>query len=234
MHRIQPLLVSRLGPGLPAVLHGIRGRGAGGKAHEQRSMQGHLMSSIQKSRIEIDSRQWSGFFDEIRTESDRGAAILASVWIEYLLEQKLKTLFTKGNSATRRKLFDHGPFSTFASKTLAAHCLGWIDSDTYHDVILVRKIRNLFAHELHGMNLESPKVQQFVDQFKTPSRYYYDWDELRAAATADGTGVIIFTGEPPTDVGDALEIQRYRYLWIVSLLVAEVSASLGIAIRMQK
>ena len=192
------------------------------------------MSSNHKSRIEIDSRQWSGFFDELRSESDRGAAILASVWIENLLERKLRTMFAKGNSATRRKLFENGPFSAFSSKTLAAHCLGWIDSDTFHDINLVRKIRNLFAHELHGMDLESPKVRRLIDQFKTPSRYYYDWDELRAAATADGTGVIIYTGEPPADVGDALDIQRLRYQLIVSVLVTELSASLGLAIRVQK
>ena len=192
------------------------------------------MSSNQKSRIEVDSGQWSRFFDELRLESDRGATILASVWIEKLLERKLRAMFAKGNSATQRKLFDNGPFSNLFSKTLAAHGLGWIDSDTFHDINLIRKIRNLFAHELHGLDLESRKVQQLIDQFKTPSRYYYDWDELRAAATADGTDVIIFTREPQTDVGSALEIQRLKYLWIVSLLVAEVSTSLDLAIRMQK
>ena len=100
------------------------------------------MTSTRNSRIEIDSKQWSGFFDELRSESDRGGTILAGVWIDNLLERKLRALFTEGNSDTRSKLFDiNGPFSGFSSKILAAYTLGWIDSDIYHDIDLVRRIR---------------------------------------------------------------------------------------------
>ena len=193
------------------------------------------MTSNRKSRIEIDSKQWSGFFNELRSESDRGATILASVWIDHLIERKLRTLFTEGNAAARRRLFDlNGPFSGFSSKILAAYSLGWIDSDVYHDIELVRKIRNLFAHDLHGIDLEIPKLQRLIGKFKIPNRYYYDWNDLRATATGDGRRVILYTGEQPSDAGDALDIQRFRYQWIVSLLVAEVAASLGCAIRIQE
>ncbi len=193
------------------------------------------MTSNQKSRIEIDSQQWSGFFDELRSESDRGATILASVWIEHLLERKLSTLFSKGNAAARRGLFNcNGAFSAFSSKIDAAYCLGWIDSDTFDDINLVRKIRNRFAHELHGIDLESGQVRPLIDQFKTPKRYYHDWDEFQAAASADGTSVILYTGDPPDEVGDALDIQRFRYQWVISQLVAEVAASLGLSIRVEK
>ncbi len=193
------------------------------------------MTSNRNSRIEIGSKQWSGFFNELRSESDRGATILASVWIDNLLKRKLRALFRKGNSDTRRKLFDmNGPFSGFSSKILAAYTLGWIDSDIFHDINLVRKIRNLFAHELHGIDLESSRLQQLIEKFRIPSRYYHDWNEFRAVATRDGRGVILHTGDLPSNAGDALDIQRFRYQWIVSLLVVEVAASLDCAIRMQE
>ena len=193
------------------------------------------MTSTRNSRIEIDSKQWSGFFDELRSESDRGGTILAGVWIDNLLERKLRALFTEGNSDTRRKLFDlNGPFSGFSSKILAAYSLGWIDSDIFHDINVVRKIRNLFAHELHGIDLESQRLQRLIEKFKIPSRYYHDWNELRAVATEDGTGAILYTGEQPSDAGNALDIQRFRYRWIISLLVAEVAASLDCVILIQE
>ena len=193
------------------------------------------MTSNRNSRIDIDSKEWSGFFDELRSESDRGGTILASVWINNLLERKLRALFTEGNADTRRKIFDlNGPFSSFLSKILAAYSLGWIDSDIYHDINLLRKIRNLFAHELHRIDLESPRLQRHIEKFKIPNRYYHDWNELRAASTGDGRGVILYTGEQPSDAGDALDIQRFRYRWIVSLLVAEVAGSLDCAIRIQE
>ncbi len=193
------------------------------------------MTSNRNSRIEIDFQQWSRFFNEFRSESDRGATILASVWIEHLLERKLKALFTAGNSKTRQKLYSlNGPFSSFSSKILAVYSLGWIDSDIYDDINLVRRIRNVFAHKLHGIDLESPKIRKLIDEFKIPSRHYYDWNELQAVATVDGKGVILFTEKLPDDAGETLDIQRLKYQWIVSLLVTEVAASLDLAIRYQE
>ena len=78
------------------------------------------MASKHNPRTEIDYQQWSGFFRELKTESVRGATILASIWIDNLLERKLRSLFTEGNSRARQKLFDlNGPFSSFSSKILA-------------------------------------------------------------------------------------------------------------------
>ena len=193
------------------------------------------MESNRKSRIIIDHQQWSEFFEELQSESDRGATILAAAWIENLLELKLRSLFAKGNSNTRQRLFGlNGPFSAFSSKILAVHALGWIDSDTYGDIKLVQKIRNHFAHELHGIEINSPKIHKLIDQFTTPNRYYYDWNEFGAVATSNGKGVIFYAGDPPEDAGDPLDIQRFRYLRSVSLLVAEVSASLNLAIRIHE
>lgn len=193
------------------------------------------MTSTRISRINIDLEQWSGFFDELGSESERGAAILASVWIEYLLERKLRAHFTKGNSETRRKLFDlNGPFSAFSSKILVAHSLDWIDSSTCDDINLIRKIRNKFAHEAHGIDLDCPEIRELVGRLKIPGRKFHDWSEFRAAATKDGKGVILYTGDRPDEAGDALSTQRFRYLKSVSLLVAEVAASLGVVIRINE
>ena len=187
------------------------------------------------SSKEIDWQQWSDFFRVLKTESDRGATILASIWIEYLLERKLRTLFTKGNSRNRQKLFDlNGPFSSFSNKILAAYTIGWIDSDVFRDTNLLRKIRNEFAHNINIMKFEDEKMKQFIREFKTPHRYYSDWSELNAAATSDGTGIIFYTSsEPPEDAGEPLNIQRLRYQWLVSLLIAEIASSVKLSLRVK-
>lgn len=193
------------------------------------------MTSDHSPDIEVDYRQWSGFFQELGTESDRGVTILASVWIENLLERKLRSLFKEGSSAARRKLFElNGPFSSFSSKILAAYSLGWINSDTFHDINLIRKIRNQFAHDLHGLDLESAKIRKLIDEFRVPARHYSDWFELQAVASSDGKAAILYTGEPPDDAGEPLNIQRLRYQCIVSLLVAEVAVSLNLSVRVQR
>ena len=187
-------------------------------------------------QVIINEQQWSTFFDELKLESDRGASILAAIWIEELLTRKLKTLFSKGNSKAREKLYGQGSFSSFSSKINAAYCLGWLDQDTYHDINLVRNIRNSFAHQLHGLSLhglslESSKIKDLIIQFKIPRRYYYGWDELRVAANSEETGLIFYTGETPPEAGMELAIQRHRYAKILSLLIADVGAKLGISIR---
>lgn len=192
------------------------------------------MTSDHSPQIEIDYQQWSSFFQELRTESDRGATILTSVWIDNLLERKLRSLFKDGSSEVRRKLFElNGPFSSFSSKILAAYSLGWIDSDSYHDINLIRKIRNQFAHDPHTVNLESKKMRLLIEKFRIPTRHYYDWSELQAVTSSDGKAAILYTGEPPDDAGEPINIQRLRYQCTVSLLVAEVAACLNLSIRIQ-
>ena len=193
------------------------------------------MVSKRNSPTEIGLQEWSGFFDELQSESARGAAILASVWIEDLIERKLRVHFAKGNSETRRKLFDlGGPVSAFSSKILVAHALGWIDSEIFHDINLVRKIRNVFAHEVHGTGFDYPTVSRLIDKLMVPERYYHDWTELRAAETKDGKGAVLYTGDRRDDVGDALSVQKLRYLMGVSVLIAEVARSLELTIRIPK
>ena len=192
----------------------------------------NIYESYRNSRIVIKAQQWAGFFDELRSESDRGATILTAVWIEELLERKLKKFFSEGNSDTRRGLYDlNGPLSSFSAKIDAAYCLGWIDSTLFHDINLVRQIRNKFAHKLHGITLESSKIRDFIDKFQTPRRHYSDWDELQAAANLDGPGLILYSGETPPEAGEVLDIQRLRYKMMVGSLAKEVCASLGVSIR---
>ena len=189
-------------------------------------------SKLQIAQVLIDEQQWAAFFNELKSESDRGAAILAAVWIEELLTQKIKNLFSKGNSKARKNLIhNNGPLSSFSSQINAAYCLGWLEQDTYHDINLVRKIRNTFAHHLHGISLETAKIKDLINRFKTPRKYIHDWDEVRVVADSEESAVIFYTGEKPPEAGYELDFQRLRYTIILSLLVNEVGANLGISIR---
>lgn len=185
------------------------------------------------SSIEVDWQQWSNFFRVLKSESDRGSTILASIWIENLLERKLQALFTKGNSRNRQRLYDlNGPFSSFASKILAAYTIGWIDSDVFHDLELLRKIKNKFAHTIDFEHFEDVEVKKLINEFRIPHKHYTDWSELNAAATSDGRGLIFYTSsEPPENAEEPLNIQRLRYQLLISLLTVEVATSLGLSLR---
>ncbi|MYA60585.1 MAG: hypothetical protein F4X40_08560 [Chloroflexi bacterium] len=222
------------------------GAGRNGNAEK-----GHIVSPIQKPATDVTLQQWSDFFRELQSESDRGVAIITGAWIESLIERKLKTMFTKGNSRSRKQLFENQAFSNFHSKALAAHCLGWIDTEIFHDIDLVRKIRNKFAHEFHSINFERSEIKELVDKFKIIGRqvdpdgtvmlrlgqYHMTPDDHEAELTMSGpdgmTSVTIPLWEVPTDNGTK-EKQRLKYQCAVSMLIAETIVRLHLDIQMRK
>lgn len=89
--------------------------------------------------------------------SDRARLIIAAAWIDTFLKIKLQNEFSKGNAASRKILFsENGPLTTFSSKLNIAFCAGWVDSDVYHDVNVIRKLRNKFAHTIDKVSLNDP------------------------------------------------------------------------------
>jgi hypothetical protein len=183
--------------------------------------------------VVIEHADWRAFFTELQKESDRSVPILAVAWIEHILKEKLAKLFSKGNADARKSLFGtNGPFATFSSKCSVVFCYGLIDGDIFHDLGVLRKIRNLFAHHIQGLSLASPEVVELFDKLRLPHRHYHDWGQLKCAATKEGTGILLYTGEKPDDAGDDLVISHHgSFRWAVSIVLTELVSMLGVGIR---
>jgi hypothetical protein len=109
-------------------------------------------------------------------ESDRACVILVASWADHLLRIKLANEFSKGNSDARSSLFaSNGPFATFSAKLNAAFCAEWIDRDVYHDLQVIRKMRNRFAHSIGNESLNDEPFPAMVASLRVPNREYYDW-----------------------------------------------------------
>ena len=184
-------------------------------------------------RLVIDHAEWASFFDEFGHESERATAILAAAWIDHLLELKLAQHFSSGNAKARAQLFAaNGPFGTSSAKITTAFCVGWLDVDVYHDLNLIRKIRNSFAHQVHGLSMESPTISGLIESFKVPHREYYDWGKLKCAAINEGIGVVFYTEPPPENVGAPLLVPAaFTFRLAASWAIAYLVAKLGIGIR---
>lgn len=79
-------------------------------------------------------------------ESDRGAVLVCSSYLEDLLKQLLRTNLKEGEGL--RELFDgiNPPLGSFSARIAACHAMGLIDERMRRDLHIVRKIRNEFAH----------------------------------------------------------------------------------------
>ncbi|MEX1027336.1 MAG: hypothetical protein WD049_04915 [Candidatus Paceibacterota bacterium] len=182
--------------------------------------------------VSIDREQWTSFFLELQKESDRAAAILVAAYVDSLIGAKLKELFNEGNSKTRRKLFEdaNGPFSSFSAKVDAAYCLGWLEPDVFHDIGVIRRIRNKFAHQIHGLSFDTPEVLEFVNSFRVPHQLFYDWGQVKLGALkGKQSGIVLFKGEPESDVENVSDLPpEFVFRWAASWVLGILAKNLGL------
>ncbi|MBN1361613.1 MAG: hypothetical protein JW993_13525 [Sedimentisphaerales bacterium] len=115
-----------------------------------------------------------------------------------MLERKLCAEFASGNRKARESLYSRGgAFSSLSSKIAVAYCAGWLDSDLFHDLSLLRKVRNGFAHELAPCSPDAKDIREQLENLKTPHRIYSDWGEVRAAEIENG--IILYSGDKPEE-----------------------------------
>lgn len=161
-------------------------------------------------------------------ESDRARIIIIACWIDEFLKVKLMNVFSKGNREARKTLFtNNGPFATFAAKINVAFCAGWIERDVYHDIQIIRKLRNICAHTYDPVSLDEEEARKLLESLRVPHRQIYDWSDLRLASTDDG--IIFYTGKKPPEVKEDLDIPGELTLKMALPVVLVVLASnLGI------
>ncbi|HBO5029616.1 MltR family transcriptional regulator [Pseudomonas aeruginosa] len=102
---------------------------------------------------------------DIHNESDRGCVIVAAAVIDSWLEELITSQVKKHSvtNSTLKSLFDmNGPISNFSSKIIICRSFGVIDEVAYHDLMIVRKLRNSFAHSSGGASFLSLEVRQKV------------------------------------------------------------------------
>jgi DNA-binding MltR family transcriptional regulator len=98
---------------------------------------------------------------EIRSQSDRGATILAASVISTFLEKAILTKLTPTSNRRRVKLFrGFGPLSTLSSRIEIAYSLGLFDEDYYGRLNAIKDIRNEFAHSIVPLTFQSENIRK--------------------------------------------------------------------------
>ena len=113
-----------------------------------------------QAKIDAQTKHFMGLMEEIKTQSDRAAAIVAAAFIDERLRQYLsRFLIDKPKEVEELFGFDR-PLGSFGSRIRVAYCLGLLDDNEYHDLKIIQDVRNAFAHELHGLTFADPWVAQ--------------------------------------------------------------------------
>jgi mannitol operon repressor len=109
------------------------------------------------------------WLDLLTNESERGQVLISSGF----LEQQPKDIFQAfliENSGTET-LFEgaNAPLGSFSARIAACFALGLISDGEHHDLTLLRKIRNDFAHSVHT-SFSTPSVTSRCSQLLARAR----------------------------------------------------------------
>jgi len=115
--------------------------------------------------------QISTFLNEINTQTDRGAAVIAASVLDDILKQLLFARLIKLSSDRRESMFERtgAPLSTFSSKIEMGFALGCYTNDIRLCLHLVRDIRNQFAHRMEQITFDHPEVAAMLTARALPS-----------------------------------------------------------------
>lgn len=110
------------------------------------------------------AHDWFGLTKESWADSDRGCALMLGAFLDAHLEKLLRSVFVQRKSIVDPLFQYQGPLSTFSAKIRVAYCLRLIHEHEYRDLGRILKIRNRFAHELHGVSFaRDPEIAKLCE-----------------------------------------------------------------------
>lgn len=113
-------------------------------------MNPHESGSIDKTKeqfIKESEEKMQPWWDTFEKEGDRSVGIVAASLLDVLLEEMIRTFYVKDKNAGDLFKNDH-LLMNLHSKINIAYYSGYIPKVIYHDLKIICKIRNRFAHSL--------------------------------------------------------------------------------------
>ena len=116
---------------------------------------------------DADLQDYTSFLNEFQSESDRGAALVGAAWLDEKLMQTLHAFMLKDKTTDELIVGGMSPLGAFSARAKAAFALGLISKHEFHEIDIVRKVRNEFAHRTHGTTFKDEKIQAFCGNLES-------------------------------------------------------------------
>lgn len=122
----------------------------------------------------INYNKFDAVLGEIQSTDDRSTVILIFAFIDEMLAIYLREHLNNNINGGVDKLFETwGMLATANARITFAYSLFWINDNTYRDANLIRKIRNMFAHNPEISSFSDGRVSSIVhsmSQYEKPMR----------------------------------------------------------------
>jgi len=141
---------------------------------------------------EPQTELYKTFVSQFAGESDRGAILIAGVFLDELLKKVIDAHLVQGSKMTE----DRNPLSQFAARINMVYGLGLISKRDFDDLDAIRKVRNGCAHKITFASFQAEEISRFCDQLAVVK-------EIQDSNVGDLAG---FQGA------------RQRFLWSVAVI----------------
>jgi heme exporter protein D len=125
---------------------------------------GHGASLMVMTKIQTP-QQVQAILAEVRSQTDRGAAIVAAAVLDDILRTLILARFVELSAARRDALFEgiNAPLSSFSARIEVAFAAGIFSNEARVALHFVRKIRNAFAHRIEQITFDHPEIKNLTD-----------------------------------------------------------------------
>jgi hypothetical protein len=109
--------------------------------------------------------QVAAFLEELKSQTDRGTAVIAAAVLDDLLEILLTARFVELSGERHDGLFKKigAPLSSFSSKIETCFAVGVISNEARLAMHLIREVRNEFAHRIEQITFDHPDVAAKIE-----------------------------------------------------------------------
>lgn len=115
---------------------------------------------------EQDLKIFSDFLKEFQSETDRGAVLVGAAFIDDRLERLLISHLLDSTISKELVSGNNAPLGTFSSRIKMNYALGLITELEFKECEIIRRIRNEFAHSIHGMSFKNQKIHSMCLNLK--------------------------------------------------------------------
>lgn len=123
-----------------------------------------MNSSTFQKEVDKKRHELEPFLKALHTESDRSIAVLVACWLDDLLEGIISASYIRDRQV--KSIFVKGILQSFYAKIQIAYFSGLIWKYAYGDLMLIREIRNKFAHAIMAdLKFDDASIVQLIDKF---------------------------------------------------------------------
>jgi hypothetical protein len=106
-------------------------------------------------------------------ENDRAAAVMAGAFLEYNLSLAVRARMRDLTQSELDSVFDnhgHGALQSLSQKIWVGYALNLYGVEPREDLIVLKNIRNFFAHDPEDINFHNTSVLKLCEKLKTPNK----------------------------------------------------------------